>query len=84
MKRLAIAATALAFCAAPALADEKVSDAEAKALAAAASAYGCPGGQMEKESEASGVLEVNDAKCKDGQFDLKFDKDYKLLNITKD
>lgn len=84
MKRLIIAAAAIAFLAAPAFADEKVSDAEAKALAAAASAFGCSGGQLEKESEASGVLEVNDAKCKDGQFDLKFDKDFKLLNITRD
>ena len=55
-----------------------------KALTAAASALGCSGGQLEKESEASGVFEVNDAKCKDGQFDIKFDKDFKLLNMTKD
>ena len=53
-------------------------------MAAAASALGYSGGQLEKESEASGVFEVNDTKCKDGQFDIKFDKDYKLLNMTKD
>jgi hypothetical protein len=84
MKRIMIAAAALAFCAMPAFADEKPSDDEAKALAAAASVLGCSGGQLEKESEASGVFEVNDAKCKDGQFDIKFDKDFKLLNMTKD
>ena len=84
MKGFMIAAAAVALSAFPAFADEKVSDDEAKALGAAASAYGCSGGQLEKESEASGVLEVNDAKCKDGQFDLKFDKDYKLLNMTRD
>lgn len=84
MNKLIVAAAALAFFAAPAFADEKPSDDEAKALAAAAAAYGCSGGQLEKESEASGLFEVNDAKCKDGQFDLKFDKDFKLLSMTKD
>ncbi|MDO9381594.1 MAG: hypothetical protein Q7T86_01905 [Hyphomicrobiaceae bacterium] len=84
MNRLIIAAAAVALFAAPAFADEKPSDDEAKALTAAASALGCSGGQLEKESEASGVFEVNDAKCKDGQFDIKFDKDFKLLNLTKD
>jgi hypothetical protein len=84
MNRLIIAAAAVALFAAPAFADEKPSAEEAKALAAAASALGCSGGQLEKESEASGVFEVNDTKCKDGQFDIKFDKDYKLLNMTKD
>lgn len=84
MNKLMIAAAALAFLAVPAFADEKPSDAEAKSLEAAASALGCSGGQLEKESEASGVFEVNDAKCKDGQFDIKFDKDFKLLSMTKD
>ena len=84
MKRLIIAAAAIAFFAAPAFADEKPSADETKALEAAASALGCSGGQLEKESEASGVFEVNDAKCKDGQFDIKFDKDFKLLSMTKD
>lgn len=84
MNKLIVAAAAMAFFAAPAFADEKPSDEEAKALTAAASAYGFTGGQLEKESEASGVFEINDAKGKDGQFDLKFDKDFKLLSVTKD
>jgi len=84
MKKLIIAAAAMAFVSVPAFADEKPSDAEAKSLTAAAAALGCSGGQLEKESEGSGVFEVNDAKCKDGQFDIKFDKDFKLLNVTKD
>lgn len=84
MKKLMIAAAALAMFSAPAFADEKPSDAEAKSLTAAASALGFSGGELEKESEGSGVYEVNDAKGKDGQFDLKFDKDFKLLSITRD
>lgn len=83
MKRLIIIAAAFAF-AAPAFADEKVSEEEAKALTAAATALGCSGGEMEKESEASGVFEIDDAKCKDGQYDLKFDADYKLVSMTRD
>ena len=85
MKRLMIAAAAIALFAAPAFADEKPSDAEAKSLAAAASALGFTGGRFKKESEGSGVYEVDDAKSKDGgQYDLKFDKDFKLLSVTKD
>jgi hypothetical protein len=40
---------------------------------------------MEKESEASGVFEIDDAKCKiGGQFDIKLDKDFKLISMTRD
>jgi hypothetical protein len=47
-------------------------------------ALGCTGGKMEKETEASGYFEVDDAKCKDGQYDIKFDKDFKLIGMTRD
>jgi hypothetical protein len=31
------------------------------------------------------VFELDDAKCKDGRnYDLKFDKDFKLRSITAD
>ena len=83
MKRLIIVAAAFAF-AAPAFADEKVSEEEAKALTAAAAAYGCSGGEMEKGSEGTGVFEIDDAKCKDGQFDMKFDTEYKLIDMDRD
>lgn len=78
-----VLAAAMAFSV-PAFADEKLSDEEMKAGIAAAKALGCEGGEWEKETEASGVFELDDAKCKDGQYDLKFDKDFKLLSIVHD
>ncbi len=50
MNRLAIAAVAAALFAAPAFADDKLSDDEAKKAMAAATAWGCEGGKWEKES----------------------------------
>ena len=39
---------------------------------------------MEQENEATGVYEVDDAKCKDGQYDIKLDKEFKVIVITRD
>lgn len=86
MKRMVFAAIAASMAfSIPALADGKLSDEEAKAATAAATAWGCEGGEWEKETEASGVFELDDAKCKDGnKYDLKFDKDFKLMNMSRD
>ncbi|PPC86801.1 MAG: hypothetical protein CTY31_05665 [Hyphomicrobium sp.] len=85
MKRFAIMAAAAAMFAMPALADDPLSEDEAKKASAAASAWGCEGGKWEKESEGTGLYELDDAKCKDGAaYDLKFDKDYKLMAIIRD
>jgi hypothetical protein len=81
---LGIAVCSLVALASPVYADGKLSDAEAKTGMAAATALGCEGGEWEKETEGTGVYELDDAKCKDGQFDVKFDKDFKLLNMTRD
>ncbi len=79
------AIAAVTLIATPAFADGKPSDAEAKALKEAAAALGYTGGELEKETEGSGVFEIDDAKSKDGgQYDLKFDKDFKLLSATRD
>lgn len=83
-KRFSVTLAALLAFSAPAFADEKLSDEEAKAGVAAAAAYGCEGGEWEKETEATGVYELDDAKCKDGAYDLKFDKDFKLIVMTRD
>jgi len=84
MKKLLPALALFVVSATPVLADEKPSADEAKRITEAIAALGCSGGEMEKESEASGVYEIDDAKCKDGQFDIKLDKDFKLLSITRD
>ena len=66
------------------LADTAVTPAEADKIKAALEALGCTGGKMEKETEGSGYFEVDDAKCKDGQFDIKLDKDFKVIVMTRD
>jgi len=85
MKRFVLAACAVFALSLPAFADAPLSADEQTKAAAAASGWGCEGGKWEKEVEATGVYEVDDAKCKDGaNYDLKFNKDFKLLSITAD
>ena len=67
------------------LADTPVTPAEAEKIKATLEAWGCTGGKMEKETEGSGgYFEVDDAKCRDGQFDIKLDKDFKVTSMTRD
>lgn len=85
MKRALFIAASLAFGAGAALADEKPSAAELEKITAAAKAWGCSGGEVEKESESSGLYEIDDAKCSDGKkYDLKLDKDFKIISVTAD
>lgn len=84
MKRFTIVAGAVFAMAVPAFADTPLTEDEMKSATAAASAMGCEGGKWEKETEGTGVFELDDAKCKNGAYDLKFDKDFKLLNMSAD
>jgi len=85
MKRMLFAAALACAFSLPALADTPLSEDEQKQATAAAAIWGCEGGKWEKETEATGVYEADDAKCKDGRnYDLKFDADFKLRSITAD
>ncbi|MBY0560721.1 hypothetical protein [Hyphomicrobium sp.] len=85
MKRFAVVASAVFAMSLPAFADAPLSEDEAKRATAAAAAWGCEGGKWEKESEGTGVYELDDAKCKEGgQYDLKFDKNFKLIDMSAD
>lgn len=85
MKRASLIAASLAFGASAALADEKPSAAELEKINDAVKAWGCSGGEAEKESESSGLYEIDDAKCSDGKkYDLKLDKDFRIISITAD
>lgn len=84
MIRVAILAAAFAVSASTAFADSPVKEPDAAKIKAALEAVGCEGGKYEHETEASGVFEVDDAKCKDGQFDFKLDKDFKIVNKSAD
>lgn len=85
MKNALLAAVLLSAFAGPAFADSKPTDEEVKKITEAISAAGYSGGKFEKESEATGVYEAEDVKDKSGtQFDIKLDKDFKILSITRD
>lgn len=85
MRRIFLATAAVFALSVPAFADAPLSADEQKQATAAATAWGCEGGKWEKETEASGVFELDDAKCKDGRnYDLKFDKDFNLRSMTAD
>lgn len=86
MRHSIIATIALAAAfSAPAFADSKPSADEVKKITEALTAAGYSGGEMEKETEGSGVYEIDDAKDKaGGQFDIKLDKDFKILSVTRD
>lgn len=85
MKKIAIIAASALALAMPAFADSKPSDEEVKKITEALSAAGYSGGEFEKETEATGVYEIDDAKDKSGaQFDIKLDKDFKILSVTRD
>ncbi len=85
MNKLIVAALAVTLSSGMAFADEKPSAEEAEKITATLKAWGCSGGEFEKESEGSGVFEVDDTKCADGaQYDFKLDKDFKVISITAD
>lgn len=84
MKKLMIAAAALAFMATPVLADDDPSDEEIAKIKEAIAAWGCEGGSYEKETEGTGVFEAEDVKCKAGQYDFRLTKDFKVFVITAD
>jgi hypothetical protein len=62
--------------------DDAVSAAEMEKLKAALADLGCEDGEgFKKEPEV--VYEIDDAKCKMGTLDVKLDKDFKVLLISR-
>jgi hypothetical protein len=85
MNKLSVIALAFVFAGATAvLADDKPSADEVAKIKEAVAAFGCEGGEYEKETEATGVYEAEDVKCKAGNYDFRLDKDFKVFAITKD
>lgn len=62
--------------------DDEVPAAEVEKIEAVLSDLGCSGFE-ELEKEDNGVYEVDDAKCKMGTVDIKLDKDYSVLVISR-
>jgi hypothetical protein len=63
--------------------DDKLSADQVEKIEAVLSELGCQGYE-EVEVEASGVIEIDDAKCKMGTVDVKLDKDHKVMVISRD
>ena len=85
MNKLSVIALAFVFAGATAvLADDKPSADETAKIKDAVASFGCEGGEYEKETEGTGVYEAEDVKCKQGQYDFRLEKDFKVFSITKD
>ena len=83
MKRILMVVAAFSISTV-ALADKPVSPAEAEKIKAALQVWGCSGGKMEQETEGTAIYEVDDAKCHGGQYDIKLDREFKVISITSD
>jgi hypothetical protein len=62
--------------------DDKVPAADMEKLKAALAELGCEDGEGFKKEE-EGVYEIDDAKCKMGTMDIKLDKDFKVILISR-
>jgi hypothetical protein len=62
--------------------DDKVPAAEVTKIEETLSALGC-GGYEEIKKEEQGLYEIDDAKCKMDTVDIKLDKDYTVILISR-
>jgi len=83
MRTLAIAVLALACIGTAACADDSVTYDQAKSIQDALNALDCLGGDMETETGDGAAFEVDEAVCKDGQYDFKLDKDFNVISQKK-
>jgi len=79
---LAIGAAPFAFAADDDDDDDKVPAAEVTKIEESLSTLGCSGYESIKKEE-QGVYEIDDAKCKMGTVDIKLDKDYTVILISR-
>ena len=82
---IALAAAGIIGSTTALLADTPVTPAEEEKIKAALEALGCTGGKIEKEDEDGPLLyEVDDAKCKNGKYDVKLDKNFNVIIMVRD
>ncbi len=62
--------------------DDKVPAAEVEKIEATLSTLGCKGYEGVKKEE-QGIYEIDDAKCAMGTIDIKLDKDYTVILISR-
>jgi hypothetical protein len=67
------------------LADTPMTPAEQEKIKAAFEALGCTADEIEKEDEGSTfAYEVDNAKCKNGEYDIKLDKNFNVIIMLRD
>ena len=84
-KIMALAVALACGCTTYALAkddDEKISDADKAKVTAALAGLGCKDPEGIKHEE-EGIWEIDDAKCKMGTMDVKLDKDFSVILISR-
>jgi len=79
---IAVASLVLLYTSALAEKGAKPSDGEITRIGSAISQVGCEGGEYIKEP--SGLFEIDDAKCRVGQYDIKLDKDFTITLMSRD
>ncbi len=62
--------------------DDKVPAAQVTKIEEALSTLGCSGYELIKKEE-QGIYEIDDAKCKMGTVDIKLDKNYTVVLISR-
>ena len=62
--------------------DDKIPDAEMAKVTAALADLGCKDPEEVKKEE-QGLYEIDDAKCKMGTMDIKLDKDFTVILISR-
>jgi hypothetical protein len=62
--------------------DDDVPAAEVTKIEETLSTFGCSGYESIKKEE-QGVYEIDDAKCKMGTMDIKLDKDFTVILISR-
>ena len=82
---MALAATGFIGSTTALVAETPVTPAEEEKIKAALEGFGCSGGKIEKEDEDNTLLyEVDDAKCKSGEYDIKLDKNFNVIIMLRD
>jgi hypothetical protein len=62
--------------------DDKVPDADMSKIKSALADLGCSDAEGYKREE-QGIYEIDDAKCKMGTMDIKLDKDFGVILISR-
>jgi hypothetical protein len=82
---MALAAAGIIGSTTALLADTPVTPTEEDKIKAALEAFGCTGGKIGREDEDRTLpYEVDDAKCKSGEYDIKLDKNFNVIIILRD